>query len=171
MPTTIEIIAPFFNDNTTAPPPFPPLLTDQQELLGGRSHPSGLLADEALYSGALTITAKPDLNVFPTPRPSTPAIARPFKVARGPSPYSRKAVGSTKNLSGGHASSSELSNCSSESSSDSDEASSTSSEYPKIPKPAGEPGRPGRGGYNLETALNWDRKPFTKFKVSSTYSA
>lgn len=148
MPTTIKIIAPFFNDNTTAPSPFPLLFTDQQELLGGCSHPSGLLANEALHceSRALTITAKPDLNVFPisrpspAPRPSPPAILRPFKVARGPSPYSRKAVGSKKNPSGGCALSSELSNCSSESSFDSDKASSTLSEDSKIPKPASEPG-------------------------------
>ena len=162
--TTIETITPFFNDTTTAPPPFPPLLTDQQELLSKRSHPSGLLADEALCSesGALV----PDSKIF-----SPPAIARPFKLAHGPPPYSKKVVSRKRTPSGGHASSSELSNCSSESLSDSDEASSTLSEDSKIPKPAGEPGRPGRGGYNLETALNWNHRAFAKFKVSSVWSA
>lgn len=103
MPTTIETITPFFNDTTTTPPSFPPLLTNQQELLGKWSHPSGLLADEALYSesGALTITPKPDLKFTPALHPSILTIAHPFKLARGLAPYSKKPVGGKKTPSGG----------------------------------------------------------------------
>ena len=35
-----------------------------------------------------------------------------------------------------------------------------------IPKPQGQAGRPNRGGYNLEVALNWPPKTFTKMQVS-----
>ncbi|KAG6369918.1 hypothetical protein JVT61DRAFT_13385 [Boletus reticuloceps] len=160
MPTTIKSIPPFFNAaTTTAPPPFPPLLTDQQELLGKRSQPSGLLADEALHSksGTPTAVVKPDSKLIPVP------TGRPFKLARGSSPYPKRAT-SGKPHSGVIDSSSDRSDSSSEASSDSDEASSTFSEDSAIPKPPGEPGRPGRGGYNLETALDWNHKMFSKLK-------
>ncbi|KAI6123811.1 hypothetical protein EDD16DRAFT_1517769 [Pisolithus croceorrhizus] len=54
-------------------------------------------------------------------------------------------------------------------SSDDESTSSTqSAEALKIPKPPGEPGHPGRGGYTLETALDWNQKAYSKFKVSHT---
>ena len=51
---------------------------------------------------------------------------------------------------------------------DSDSILSTLLGQLKILKPPGEPGCPGRGGYNLETAIDWNHKVFTKFKVCVT---
>jgi len=36
----------------------------------------------------------------------------------------------------------------------------------KSDRPDGEVGRPGRGGFNLEQALGWDKKTYSKAKVS-----
>jgi hypothetical protein len=51
---------------------------------------------------------------------------------------------------------------------DSDAASNSSadSDDVKIQKPPGEPGRPGRGGYNLQAALDWNPKQYSKLKVT-----
>ena len=48
---------------------------------------------------------------------------------------------------------------------DSDDTASSLSKESKIPKLQGEAGRPGCGGYTLQTALNWNSKAYTQFKV------
>lgn len=169
MPTTIKTVSPFFND-TTAPPPFPPMLTDQLELFGNNHHSSGLLVDEALSpeSGKPTPAVKADLE-----RPQKPTVAPEFRIAAAPplklirafSPYPKKAPKQFRN----HTPSESVSEQSLASSSDDESIFSTLSEDSKIPKPPGEPGRPGRGGYNLETALDWNHKTYAKFKVTSIY--
>ncbi|KIJ59453.1 hypothetical protein HYDPIDRAFT_33144 [Hydnomerulius pinastri MD-312] len=156
MSMTIKAILLFFND-TTAPPPFPPLLTYQLELFSNGHHSSGLLVDEVLSPGSGNLTpavkVKTDLE-----RPQKPALAPKFKVVtcllkptHHLSPYSNK-------------SSSKESEQSSETSSDTESTVSALSEASKIPKPPGEPGQPGRGSYNLKTALDWNHKTYMKFK-------
>jgi len=160
MPTTIKAVSPFYNDKGNSPPPFSPRLTDQLELFG-RS-----------CSGQLTNVAKEVEDGSPLdydPKPlkrlkSTPASSSLDKSALASSPYPKKTTGQCKRLRSRSLAVS-TSEESSESS-DNDDCSSTLSEGSKIPKPPGEPGRPGRGGYTLETALDWNRKTFNKFKVS-----
>ncbi|KIJ59116.1 hypothetical protein HYDPIDRAFT_33512 [Hydnomerulius pinastri MD-312] len=168
MPTSVKIISPFYNDDSAAPPPFPPMLTDQLELFGSGHHSSTLLADKTISSNN-----KPLAKVQPTSeQPQKNTLALVFRLARhspkpgahASSPYPKK----TFKYSSHSQASSELSSSESSESSDffSDDEStlSTLSEDSKIPKPSGEPGRPGRGGYNLETALDWNHKAYTKFK-------
>ncbi|KAI9464874.1 hypothetical protein HD554DRAFT_2040588 [Boletus coccyginus] len=164
MPTTIKTVSPFFND-TTAPPPFPPMLTDQLELFGNNHHSSGLLVDEALSpeSGKPTPAVKADLE-----RPQKPTVAPKFRIAAVPplklihafSPYPKKTPKQFRNRTPSES----VSEQSLASSSDDESIFSTLSEDSKIPKPPGEPGQPGRGGYNLETTLDWNHKTYAKFK-------
>lgn len=160
--TTIKPIRPFFNDATkTAPPPFPPLLTDQQELFVQRarsdlgSAKTGLLADEAVCARNAS-SGKPDPKIK---SPCNIPISRGFKLARRVFPYSKE-VGEKE------ATTIESSDASDESSTDTHDTSSNLSEDSKIPRPTGQPGRSGRSGYySLETTLSWNHKAFSKLKV------
>lgn len=181
MPTTITSVLPFYDNNSAAPPPFPPMLTDQLELFGsGHSQrSSSLLADEALSSTIETTSPAKVTPVLGQPQTQKLAVPAPeFKLAaRSPkpgvhatSPYAKRSPGQPHTRSRDRAPSDSSSESSSElselSSDDDDSASGTLSEDSKIPKPPGEPGRPGRGGYNLETALNWNHRTYARFKVS-----
>jgi hypothetical protein len=141
-PMTMKPIPAFFNGNDTAPPPFAPMLSDQLELFGNTSRSSYPLLKD-----------KPAKKSLP-------------KTTHSRSPYSKRSQTQTRSYTS-TASTTEESDLSSASSSDSDESSSTLSEDSKVPKPPGEPGHPGRGGYNLESAVNWNQKAFSKLKVSA----
>ncbi|KAG1875738.1 hypothetical protein F4604DRAFT_1680626 [Suillus subluteus] len=146
--STSTVVPPFYDPETGAPPPFPPMLTDQLELFGHVDRrPTTLIADEVLVPKASIIPAARALSSTPAPE---------FKLAKwmlkqsehSSSPYLKKVTFP-------------FSNTYSDSSSTSGES---LLEDLKIPKPAGEPGRPGRGGYTLYEALDWNPKMYTKFK-------
>ncbi|KAI6004947.1 hypothetical protein EDD15DRAFT_2359879 [Pisolithus albus] len=179
MPMTVKTIPPFFNDNTAAPPPFPPMLTNQLELYGNTSH-SCLLTDKVnntvttnTVTTAITISKDKPTQRLRTTRSSSPYMKK-VTATRSSLPYAKKVTFSRRSQtrSPSHAlshasmvSTSEESDCSSESDNDdNDDTSSMLSEDSKIPKPPGEPGHPGRGGYNLEIALDWNQKSFAKLK-------
>ncbi|KAG2740496.1 hypothetical protein P692DRAFT_20658526, partial [Suillus brevipes Sb2] len=150
-------VPPFYDqEQSGAPPLFPPMLTDQLELLGSIHRPTTLIADEIIVS----------IVSLRTP----PALAPEFKIAkrsRKPdysSPYPKKAIRARSR-------SMTPSICSDSQSSSNhsfDSGSSTSitplSEDSKIPKPLGEAGGSGRGRYILYDALNWSPKKYTEFK-------
>lgn len=155
----------FYDQEPGAPPPFPPMLTDQLELFSCARHSTMLVADEILPSRISTVVPstqrikQPQLKDTPEFKLGT----RLFKNDRSSPPYSKR-------VSRSHSQTPIPSDSSSSLDSASDSGSSTSteslSEEPKIPKPAGEPGRPGRGGYTLQEALDWNPKAYNKFKVS-----
>jgi hypothetical protein len=162
MRNTSKAVSPFYDHGSSAPPPFPSMLTDQLELFVNNLRPTTLIADEILAPKASSIVS--DLLRAP------PALAPEFKPAKRSrklpnhfvsSPYSKKDA--------------RIDSCSlipvlsfppgcSNSSSDR-ESVVPSAEESKIPKPTGEPGRPGRGGYMLYEALNWSPKAYARFKV------
>jgi hypothetical protein len=156
-------VPPFYDqEQSGAPPLFPPMLTDQLELLGSIHRPTTLIADEIIVS----------IVSLRTP----PALAPEFKIAkrsRKPdysSPYPKKAIRARSR-------SMTPSICSDSQSSSNhsfDSGSSTSitplSEDSKIPKPLGEAGGSGRGRYILYDALNWSPKKYTEFKVCNVHA-
>ncbi|KAI6138145.1 hypothetical protein EDD17DRAFT_1771032 [Pisolithus thermaeus] len=166
MPTTIKPVSPFY-DNVTAPP----LLGDHAEYL------KSLLATEVLGPAGLDVTlAKVTAVNTSDPlvnhsRQSTPAPVfrfpsrSPKSDRRSTSPYAKRVTfqRATSAASEQTHSATDASSASDDSS-DSESSLSTLSEDSKIPKPQGEPGRPGRGGYNLETALDWNHAVYLKFK-------
>jgi hypothetical protein len=167
MPVTIKPIALFYNDDSGAPPPFPCMLTDQLKLFRKIPPSTSLLADEVLPTaltgaGTLVPSNNPLTSVMPVSHRQSPEhmIARP----RIASPYPQKS-------SKPHHASTLSDNCFTDTISDTESTTSSLSELSefsedtKIPKPQGEPGRPGRGGYTLETALGWNKKAYSKFKV------
>ena len=164
MPSAITPILPFYDVCSSAPLPCAPIPTDQQELWGKTTWPSGLLADEALTPSHLDT---PHHCASPSPSSATPQ----FKLAATKSPAHvlspalyRKPLKPARALSKALDTSDKGSSCES---SDSGSTLSVISEESdsKIPKPPGEPGCPGRGGYNLETALGWNQKTYSKLKV------
>ncbi|KAF8451042.1 hypothetical protein L210DRAFT_868071 [Boletus edulis BED1] len=165
-PTTIKHIFPFYNNKNTAPLPFPPMLTNQLELFSKAHCLATLLANEALSPAGLD-TTQDHSHSHSTPAPK-------FRLAQSPkSPYPL-----SKKVTFQHANSSIRDQCansptceftpstdsSSEDGSVDGSTLSTLSDDSKIPKPVGEPGCPGCGGYNLETALDWSTKAYSKFK-------
>lgn len=172
MPTMIKPISPFFNDTVAAPPSFPPMLTDQLELFGKCT---GFTTNSPLPEAVpVTVNARDRVSAHKEPPSGTVGtskpISRPFKVARGSTPYTKNvATGKQhqlRSLSVASTLSSLEDSDRSPESSDNDDASSVAvSDDSKIPKPVGEPGRPGRGGYTLESAVDWNHKTFAKFKV------
>lgn len=159
----------FYDQEPGAPPPLPPMLTDQLELFSCARHSTMLIADEILPSRISTVVPSTQRIKQPQVKdtPEFKLATRPFKNDRSSSPYSKR-------VSRSHSQMPTPSNSSSSSDSASDSGSSTSteslSEESKIPKPPGEPGRPGRGGYTLQEALDWNPKAYTKFKVSDVPS-
>lgn len=160
-------VPPFYDSEPGAPPPFPPMLTDQLELFGNVDRrPTTLIADEVLV---------PQASIVPAARASSSTPAPEFKLAKrrlkhsdhSSSPYPKKAAfPRSRSRSRTPLPSDSASSLDSLSDSDSSSTSGASlSEDLKIPKPAGEPGRPGRGGYTLYEALDWNPKAYTKFKV------
>ena len=142
---------------------FTSLLTDQLELFGDSttqsSKPPSLLADEVLPPRSKSV--EPIQNALLDCSSSKPSWA-----TQSPYPAMKQARHQSRAKSYDRTDSESPSEHSSSSESvDSDSMLSTLLGQSKIPKPPGEPGRPGRGGYNLETAIDWNHKVFTKFKV------
>ncbi|KAG2053519.1 hypothetical protein BDR06DRAFT_1008659 [Suillus hirtellus] len=140
MYNTPAVVPPFYDSETGAPLPFPPMLTDQLELFGHVDRrPLTLIADEVLVPKASSI--------IPTARASLSMHAPEFKLAKPhscvpvpvpipvPVPVPIPQLLNFKLL-----------------------------EDLKIPKPPSEPGRPGRGGYTLHEVLDWNLKLYSKFK-------
>ncbi|KAG2339625.1 hypothetical protein BDR05DRAFT_950965 [Suillus weaverae] len=68
------IVPPFYDSESGAPPPFPPMLTDQLELFGNIDHcPTTLTADEVLV---------PRAGIVPVARASSSTPAPEFKLAK-----------------------------------------------------------------------------------------
>lgn len=160
----VKSIAPFFDSGV---PPLPmPILTSETDVFITASPSSSLLTHENLYPSAFA--TPPKLNrkqhrVAAPARltPSTPAKVRSvIPVAPDHSAASRESISSRSGSDCGEDEVEEMENdCESVIDSDDDDD--------KIAKPDGEPGRPGRGGYNLQKALEWDTRTFSKLKVKS----
>jgi hypothetical protein len=169
MPNKTLTVSAFYDQEPGAPPPFPPMLTDQLELFDSAHCSTMLIADEIL---PFKISAlDPHTQLKDTVVPESKLAAQPFKIDS--SPYSKKVL-----FEHSHSNSRTPGPMPSESLSSLelmlDSCSSTSTESLlddlKIPKPPGEPGRPGRGGYTLNEALDWNPRAYAKFKVSNVLS-
>ncbi|KAG2034927.1 hypothetical protein BDR03DRAFT_1012948 [Suillus americanus] len=151
------IVPPFYDSEPGAPPPLPPMLTDQLELFGNANHrPTTLIADEILV---------PQASIISTAKASSSTPAPEFKLANQIRKHSDHSTSPyTKKVTSTHSHSRMPSPLDSSGALDSfsDSDSSTSS----IPKPAGEPGCPGHGDYTLREALDWNPKAYAKFKRS-----
>jgi len=169
MPKVNSILQRFlpFHDESSAPPASasPSLLTAQLELFGNTHHS---LSVEILPPKSKSVVQ------IQIALPEQPALSEtlPSKQDRAaPSPYpttKQKRQRSKARVRSHDRADSESpsrdSSSSLDSPSDSESTSTTLSGQPKIPKPPGEPGRPGRGGYNLECAIDWNNKVYTKFR-------
>ena len=163
---------PPFCDESSAPPAFSSLLTDQPELFGSNTHHSpNLLTVQIIPPQSKSVV---QIRIALTEQPALPKMGAslPSKqcrhAARSPYPTTKQERQHCQARARSHGrADSESPSEDSSSSLDStlDSESTLSEEPPKIPKPAGEPGRPGRGGYNLKCALDWDNNVYTKFKV------
>jgi hypothetical protein len=176
MPKVMSILRRFLPlyDESSAPPAFPSLLTDQLELFGHTHHS---LTVEILPPNSKSVVqiqiALPEQPALPKMGGTRlPSESKQGRAARSPYPTTKQERQRSKARVRSHDRADSESLCrdpssSLDSPSDSESTSTTGapSEQPKIPKPPGEPGRPGRGGYNLECALDWNDKVYTKFKV------
>ncbi|KAG1885139.1 hypothetical protein F4604DRAFT_1918802 [Suillus subluteus] len=159
----------FYDQEPGAPPPFPPMLTDQLKVFGSAHRSTMLVADEILPSRISTVVPSTQHIKHPqlkeTLVPEFKLATRPFKNDHSSSPYTKRVL---FECSRSHSQTPTPSDSSLDSASDSGSSSTESlSEDSKIPKPPGEPGRPGRGGYTLHEALDWNPKAYAKFKKST----
>ncbi|KAG1847810.1 uncharacterized protein F5891DRAFT_1194422 [Suillus fuscotomentosus] len=161
MRNTSNAISPFYDQEPGAPPPFPPMLTDQLELFCKIHRPTTLIADEILAPKASSIITT--VGTSPTCAPKLKLTKRSHKRGHRSSPYSKE-VARTCSRSMTPISSDSPGSSNSSSNGDSSTPVVPLPEDLKIPKPPGEPGRPGRGGYTLYEALNWSPKAYAKFK-------
>ncbi|KAG1728473.1 hypothetical protein EDD22DRAFT_961037 [Suillus occidentalis] len=161
MRNTSNAISPFYDQEPSAPPPFPPMLTDQLELFANVHHPTMLIADEILAPKASSIVAA--VRTSPVFTPEMKLAKCSHKRGHRHSSLYPKRVARTRSFVT-HTSSDSLGSLNSSSNGDSSTSAVPLSEHSKIPKPPGEPGRPGRGGYTLHEALNWSPVTYTKFK-------
>ncbi|KAG1732544.1 hypothetical protein EDD22DRAFT_973818 [Suillus occidentalis] len=145
MPNKTLTVSAFYDQEPGAPPPFPPMLTDQLELFDSAHRSTMLVADEILPS-KISALDPPHTQLKDTVVPESKLAARPFKIDS--SPYSKK-VSFERSRSNSRTPGPMPSDLSDDS---------------KIPKPPGEPGRPGRGGYTLNEALDWNPRAYAKFK-------
>ncbi|KAG2342306.1 hypothetical protein BDR05DRAFT_1000944 [Suillus weaverae] len=164
MRNTPTVVPPFYDSETGAPPPFPPMLTDQLELFGHVDRrPLTLIADEVLVAKASSIIPAARASSS-TPAPECKLAKRVLKQSdHSPLPYLKKATFSRSRSRSPTPLPSDSAG-SLDSLSDSDSSTSSLPEDLKIPKPPGEPGRPGRGGYTLHEVLDWNPKLYSKFK-------
>ena len=135
-------IPPFFEPG--APPPTLPILLAQTEV-GSIISPPKLLAEEEIGTGPILVCSLVKSRSAPYQRHSTagpPLNSYPTAVVLDTESRDRDFD-------------------------DSDQNSESSDDETLIPKPNGEAGRPGRGGYNLEDALGWHAKEYSRFKVES----
>ncbi|KAG2092397.1 hypothetical protein BD769DRAFT_1679124 [Suillus cothurnatus] len=154
MHNTSTAVSPFYDQEPGAPPPFPPMLTNQLELFSSPCCSTVLIADEILLPKPKNILA-PEFKLTTRPSKNTNHLFSLYlKSGSLERSHSRTPIPSDSSTSF-------------DSLSDSDSSTSASlSEDSKIPKPPGEPGRPGRGGYTLCKALDWSPKAYSKFKNS-----
>jgi len=131
-------IPPFFEPG--APPPTLPILLAQTEV-GSVISPPKLLAEEEIGTGPILVRSLVKSRPAPYQRHSTAG------------PLNSAVVLDTESRGRDF--------------DDSDQDSESSDDETLIPKPNGEAGRPGRGGYNLEDALGWHAKEYSRFKVES----
>ncbi|KAG2141210.1 uncharacterized protein EDB93DRAFT_1252668 [Suillus bovinus] len=163
MPNIPKAVHPFYDPEPGAPPPFPPMLTDQLELFGkDHCRPMTLVADEILVP-KVNIVA-PTTRASSTPTPEFRLAKQSLKHSdHASSLYLRKVA-----LTCSHSRTPMPSDSEGSLNSLLDSGSSVSSinllEDSKIPKPVVEPGRPGCGGYTLYEALDWNPKAYAKFK-------
>ncbi|KAG1789905.1 uncharacterized protein HD556DRAFT_1446693 [Suillus plorans] len=163
MRNTPKAVPPFYDLEPGAPPPFPPMLTDQLELFCKDNHrPITLVADEILVP-KVSIVA-PTTRSSSTPTPESKITKRSPKHSEHTSPPYPKKVAFTCSRSRTPMPSDSDGSLDFSSDSGSSTSSIILSEDSKIPKPTGEPGRPGRGGYTLYEALDWNPKAYAKFK-------
>ena len=133
-------IPPFFEPG--APPPTLPILLAQTEV-GNIFSPLKLLAEEEIGPGPVMVCSLVKNRPTPYQKPSAARTGLP-------KPLPTTAVPDMESIDGDV---------------DSDQDSESSDDGALIPKPNGEAGRPGRGGYNLEDALGWHAKEYSRFKV------
>ncbi|KAG2100708.1 uncharacterized protein F5147DRAFT_655496 [Suillus discolor] len=153
MPNKTNTVSPFYDQEPDAPPPFPPMLTDQLELFGSAHHSTTLVADKILPSRISTVN--------PPQHIKHPQL----KDTLVPSPYLKKILFSPSHSNSQIPMPSDSSG-SLDSASDSGSSTLTKSllEDLKIPKPPGEPGCLGHGGYTLCEVP----KVYAKFKCASS---
>ncbi|OAX32077.1 hypothetical protein K503DRAFT_805530 [Rhizopogon vinicolor AM-OR11-026] len=163
MHNTSKAVSPFYDQEPGAPPPFPPMLTDQLELFGGTHHSTTLIADEILPPRVSTIVPL-NLQLRTMLASESKLVPRSSKNTDRSLPYPKRV--SRVSFRSRTSAPSTPSDPSGSFDLVSDGGSSTPivSEDSKIPKPHGEPGRPGRGGYTLQEALDWSTKTYAKFK-------
>ncbi|KAG1850426.1 hypothetical protein F4604DRAFT_1934425 [Suillus subluteus] len=167
MPSQTNTVSPFYDQEPGAPPPFPPMLTDQLELFDSAHHSTMLVAAKVLPSRINAVNPQhikhPQLNNMLLPE--SKLAAWPIKNDSSSSPYSKRVL---RSHSSSRTSTPSYSSSSLETMSDSGSSTSTESlsEDSKIPKPPGEPSRLGHGGYTLNKVLDWNPKAYAKFKKS-----
>ncbi|KAG2339634.1 hypothetical protein BDR05DRAFT_1003142 [Suillus weaverae] len=156
----MKAVCPFYNQEPGAPPPLPPMLTDQLELFGAHSSTMLMLtADKILHPKASHVQLNQLMD--------TPEFKLGTWLSKNTdyfsSPYSKRV-----SFEHSHSQTPMPSDSSDSIDSVSDSGSSTSatslSEDSKIPKPPDEPGHLGRGGCTLHETLNWSPKAYVKFK-------
>ncbi|KIK35120.1 hypothetical protein CY34DRAFT_28275, partial [Suillus luteus UH-Slu-Lm8-n1] len=162
MPNKTLTVSAFYDQEPGAPPPFPPMLTDQLELFDSAHRSTMLVADEILPS-KISALDPPHTQLKDTVVPESKLAAQPFKIDS--SLYSKKVLFErSRSNSRTPMPSESLSSLESMSDSCSSTSNESLSDDSKIPKPPGEPGRPGRGGYTLNEALDWNPRAYAKFK-------
>ncbi|KAG2368965.1 hypothetical protein BDR07DRAFT_1477578 [Suillus spraguei] len=164
MPNKTLTVSAFYDQEPGAPPPFPPMLTDQLELFDNTHCSTMLIADEILPSKISALNL-PHTQLKDTVVPESKLAAQPFKIDS--SPYLKEVLFEHSHSNSRTPGLMPLESLSSlESMSDSCSSTLTESllDYLKIPKPPGEPGRPGCGGYTLNEALDWNPRAYAKFK-------
>ncbi|KAG1761641.1 hypothetical protein EDD22DRAFT_953820 [Suillus occidentalis] len=164
MPNKTLTVSAFYDQEPGAPPPFPPMLTNQLELFDSTHCSTMLVADEILPS-KISALDPPHTQLKDTVVPESKLAARPFKIDS--SPYSKKVLferSRSNSWMPGPMLSKSLSSLESMLDSCSSTSTESLSDDLKIPKPPGEPGRPGCGGYTLNEALDWNPRAYAKFK-------
>ncbi|KAG2744762.1 hypothetical protein P692DRAFT_20877834 [Suillus brevipes Sb2] len=144
MPNKSLTVSAFYDQEPGAPPPFPPMLTDQLELFDSAHRSTMLVADKILPS-KISALDPPHTQLKDTVKVS---FERSRSNSRTPGPMPSESLSSLESM---------LDSCSST-------LTESLSDDLKIPKPPDEPGRPGRGGYTLNEALDWNPRAYAKFK-------
>ncbi len=128
--------APFYERNPSLPPPLP-LLTAQTDVFYHLSSPPPILAQEDIS------------HVLTSCREKSDHAANPIRGIKPLTPVKRSVTFLRPKTPG-----------------DSDSSGGSDTDVRKIPQPQGEAGRPGSGGYNIEIAMGWKAKQYTKLRVS-----
>ncbi|KAG2106842.1 hypothetical protein BD769DRAFT_1393097 [Suillus cothurnatus] len=153
MCNTMKPVSSFYNQEPGAPPPFPPMLTDQLELFeNSPSQASTIVPPIPAPKGMPETTlaapsSKTNCCFLPYQKRVSPEQFFPWSPIYSDSSNSIDLV-----LDSGLSTSA-----------------MSQSEDSKIPKPPGKPSHPGQGGYTLQESLNWSPKAYTKSKAVDTF--